>query len=313
MSNSLGSIKTVVIATGTGALLTWAALTLTADDSLQHDQIASLENRIEELELSLARKDEALARALSRPSNTAARTNPNAQSMTASNTPSTTNTTIAAATQSDDMSKEPVPDSQQILRELSTKSDRDSRSFSAKVNDLLATNPSPENVAIVSQGIIDKAATPDLLPDHELEVLYQSQTDADVKRIAAQVLSMRGDNRLIDKQISGAQAGLRSENAAERQKVLVELAKTRYAGAASVITPLLQDADTGVKLDALLALRSTGNQSHIPLIEGLTHSSDPAVSWLANDVINSLQNLSDKARTRVNSADAAAELPVMPE
>ena len=308
MSNS---IKTIVIATSAGALLTWGMLNLTADDSLQHDQIVSLENRIEELELSLARKDEALARALSRPSNTAARPNTNTQSLTASNS-QPTNTTIATTAQSDEMSAEPVVDSQQILRELSTTSDRDSRSFAAKVNDLLATNPSPENIAIVSQGVIDKASTPDVLPDHELEVLYQSQTNADIKRVAAQVLSMRGDNRLIDKQVSGAEASLHSENAADRQKVLVELAKTRYAGAANAIAPLLQDADTGVKLDALLALRATGNQSHIPLVESLTHSSDPAVSWLANDVINSLQNLSDKARTRVNSTDAVADLPVIP-
>jgi hypothetical protein len=41
----------------------------------------------------------------------------------------------------------------------------------------------------------------------------------------------------------------------------------------------------------------------------LLNHPDPSVSWLANDVINNLQNLSSKARTRLNSTDIAAELP----
>src|SRR5690606_6246498 len=113
-----------------------------------------------------------------------------------------------------------------------------------------------------------------------------------------------------DKQVSDAQARLSSESSVEKQKALVELAKTRYAGAANAIAPLLKDSDTGVKLDALLALRATGNQSHVHLAESLVNHADPAVSWLAKDVVDSLQNLSDKARTKIASADIVAELPI---
>jgi len=310
MSN-LGSIKTIVIATATGAALTWAVLNASSNESFQREQIASLEKRVVDLESLLVQKDKALANARSSSWTSGSQTQ-TAAHLPANNIQSAAGSPVLASNATpEESSTEVVPDSQQILRDLSTKSERDSRSFAAKVNDLLAMNPSPENVALVSQGVVDTAGNPDLLPDHELEVLYQSQTNPEVKRVAAQVLSMRGDNTLIEKQISGAEAALHSENAAERQRAVMELAKTRYAGAANAVAPLLQDSNIDVKMNALLALKATGNQSHIPLVESLAHSSDPNVSWLANDVINSLQNLSDRARTRVTSSDAVAELPIL--
>ncbi len=204
-----------------------------------------------------------------------------------------------------------TPDSKQLLKDLATRSDRDPRSFSEKANGLLADNSSKESVVIISNGIVDMAGNREILPDYELELLYQNQSDPDIKRVAAQVLSTRGDNRLIEKQITDAQTSLSSDDPAARQKALVELAKTRHASAANAIAPLLQDEDNSVKLDALLALRATGNQSHTRLVEALVNDPDPAVSWLANDVINNLQNLSERARTQLASADIIAELPVI--
>ena len=311
MSN-LGSIKTIVIATATGAAISWAAFSASSNESLQRDQIASLEKRIVGLEALLTLKDEALTKARSRSWTSGSQTQTAALPSANNRVQQPGNNLVAAAPAAQDAPSDSMAiDSQQILRDLSTKSERDSRSFSTKVNELLAMNPSPENVAIVSQGVVGIADNPDLLPDHELEVLYQSQTNPEVKRVAAQVLSMRGDNTLIEKQISGADKALHSENAAERQQAVMELAKTRYAGAANAVAPLLQDSNIDVKMNALLALKATGNQSHIHLVESLAHSSDPNISWLANDVINSLQNLSDKARTRVTSSDAVAELPIL--
>jgi len=311
MSNA-GSFKTIVVATASGAVLTWAALSLTSDEAIQSAQIATLESRIEGLESLLAQKEDALNKARSRSWTSGVQTQAATRETVAKVQAANTAALDSALMQAEGSSAQAPLDSQQVLRDLSSKSEGDSRSFSAKVNDLLAINPSPENVAIVSQGVVDKASNPEILSDQELEVLYQSQTNSDVKRVAAQVLSMRGDNRLIEKQVSGAEAALRSDNAAERQQALIELAKTRYAGAANAVAPLLQDKNMDVKMNALLALKATGNQSHIPMVESLAHSSNPDVSWLANDVINTLQNLSDKARTRVTSSDAIAELPAVP-
>lgn len=316
MNNNKTSITTILISTVSGAFICWSILNITNDESMLRQQVTTLENRILDLELLLVQKEQALIKSREW-SNDLARQNEvpdhnnTSSNLSASNDQVANNSNQAMPPMLEREYSEQAFDGQQVLKDLSTTSDRDPRSFSEKVIDLLAANPSRENIAIASQGMMEMANNTERLPGHALQSLYQNQSTPELKRIAAQVMSMRGDNSLMDKQINEARAGLRSQTPAERQKTLVELAKTRYAGAADVIAPLLQDTDTGVKLDALLALRATGNQSHVHLIEGLLNHPDPAVSWLANDVANNLQNLSDKARTRVASTDIAAELPVM--
>ena len=200
---------------------------------------------------------------------------------------------------------------EQIRKDLSTRFIGDPRTFGEKLRDFVAENASQQNIAIACKVVADLAENPDTLTNQELDGLYHNQTNPEFKRVIAQVLSLRGDNSLMEKQVSEAQAALKSDNSAERRKVLVDLAKTHYASAATAIAPSLQDDDASVKLDALLALRATGNQSHISAIEQLVNDPDPAVSWLANDVIGNLQNLSDKARTKLTMSDIVAELPLL--
>jgi hypothetical protein len=200
-------------------------------------------------------------------------------------------------------------DIEQIRKDLSTRFIGDPRTFGEKLRDFVTENPGQQNIAIACKVVADLAENPDTLTNQELDALYRNQTHPEFKRVIAQVLSLRGDNSLMELQINEAQPVLRSNNPAERRKMLVELAKTHYAGVADAIAPLVQDDDTNIKLDALLALRATGNESHIRYVENLVDHPDQSVSWLANDVINTLQNLSSKARTKLTSADIAAELP----
>lgn len=309
MANSGYPIAPLLIAATVGAAISWGIFNALDDSAQQREHILSLERQLMDLELSLAQKEEALVKARAWSWDFAAAGGESGSTSSAATQSSQVEMAVASPQTGEPAAA--LVDSQQILRDLSTVSDNDPRSFSDKVADLLATDASPEKVAIVSQGLVDMASNTDLVPDYALTSLYQSQSNPEVKRVAAQVLSMRGDNSLMEKQISEAQAGLRSESPAERQKTLVALAKTRYAGAANAVAPLLRDADTGVKLDALLALKATGNQSHIHLVESLVNHPDPSVSWLAKDVVDSLQNLSEKARTRLASADVVAELPVL--
>ena len=204
-----------------------------------------------------------------------------------------------------------APSSTQVLKDLGTNSANDPRSFSEKVNDLLSGDSSKEKVAIVSKGIFDMANDRENLPDYTLQAMYNNQTDPDLKRVIAQVLSNRGNNALIDNQIIEAQPRLKSENPTERQNALTNLAKTHSSSVANAIAPLLHDTNIDVKLDALLALRATGNQTHVGLVENLLNDPDPAVSLLASQVIGDLRNLSDNARTMLSVADIAAELPMM--
>jgi hypothetical protein len=203
-------------------------------------------------------------------------------------------------------------DIEQIRKDLSTRFIGDPRTFGEKLRDFVAENTHSHTIAIACKVVADLAENPDTLTNEELVSLYDNQTNKEFKRVLAQVLSLRGSNSLMEKLVAEATTALKSNNPAERRKVLLELAKTHYAGAANVIAPLVQDSDTSVKLDALLALRATGNESHIRHIENLINHPDQSVSWLANDAISQLQNLSTKARTKLTAADIAAELPLIP-
>jgi hypothetical protein len=292
-----------------GAALTYGALSLTADNSLERAQIATLENRIQRLESLLTQKENEMNHARSFALRSV-KQHIAGEASGATNTLKQSTDTSTQSLDSDQNSGEITANADQTAKDLSTLSDRDPRSIAVKINDFLAANPTQENIAIASKAVVDMAQNNETLPNDALVSLYHNQTNTDMKRVVAQVMSTRGDNSLIEKQISDAQTHLKNTNPLERQKALIELAKTHHASAADTIAPLLQDADTGVKLDALLALRATGNQNHIRLAEALVNHPDPAVSWLAKDVINSLENLSSKARTHIASADIVAELPI---
>ena len=209
----------------------------------------------------------------------------------------------------DDTAAKPALDIEQLRKDLSTRFIGDPRTLGEKLRDFAAENSDRQSVAIACKVVADLAENSDALSDQELNFLYQHLKNAELKRVVAQALSLRGDNSLMDTYISEAQPALKSNNPAERRRMLIELAKTHYAGTADAILPLLQDEDSSVKLDALLALRATGNESHIHALENLVNHPDESVSWLAKDAINGLQNLSTKARTRLTSVDIAAELP----
>lgn len=303
--------KHFLLSTFIGAAITYGLFTLMADKEFgQNQDIVALENKVQQLEALLAQKNDGLARAGASGVNNVSGPNQAATSASLNVSPGESDRQVGEFNQALGMSN-PTP-SEQIQKDLITQSDRDPRSFSVKVSDLLAGNATTENIAIVSKSVFDLAESPETLPDSELDVLYHGQNNPDIKRVVAQVASARGDNTLMEKQVAEAQAGLRSENPSVRQKTLIELAKTRHVSAANAIAPLLQDSNNSVKLDALLALRATGNQSHVRMVEQLVNDPDPAVSWLANDVISNLQNLSDKARTKLSSSDIMAELPLMP-
>lgn len=204
------------------------------------------------------------------------------------------------------------PDADQMLKDLLTLAWNDRRSFREKLGDFIEEHPGRDGIAIASKGVFDLGDNRDVLPDRALESLYLDQQDPALRRVLAQVASMRGDNGLIELHVAEAASGLRSNLPAERQQALVELSRTRHVAAADLAAPLLRDPDTGVVLDALLALRATGNQRHVRLVEGLLDHPDASVSWLARDVVADLQMLSEQARARVADNELAAELPPLP-
>ena len=270
MTNPRYSATHLLIAACIGAAASYGLVLAMVDDTVHREQIAALENKIQSLEQEQRQKHSP-----PRPGQAA----------------------------------NPATDIEQIRKDLSTRFIGDPRTFGEKLRDFVAENAHPQTIAIACKVVADLAENPDTLTNPELDSLYHNQTNTELKRVLAQVLSLRGDNTLLEKLVAEAKPSLTNSNPAERRKVLVELAKTHYAGAANAISPLVQDSDVSVQLDALLALRATGNESHIYHLENLLNHPDQSVNWIANDAINQLQNLSTKARTRLNMADIVAELP----
>lgn len=323
MNNTKNSVMYHFLALIIGAGATYAVMMLGSNQILYLEKITALENKILALELSLSQKDaalfqkeEALKNAHWLALDSFVQHNAGTDAATAMPAGEQSQENIgnkSAAAQTAQSRAEKLNELDQKLRALSGSSELDPRSFAEKIDALLLSDAKNENIVMATKGMLDLAGNADVLPDQALDMLYSNQDNPDLKRVAAQVLSMRGDNRLIERQVNEAQAGLHSDTPAERQKALIALGKTRHASAANAIAPLLQDGDNAVKLDALLALRATGNQRHVYLAEALVNHPDSAVSWLARDVVSDLQNLSDKARTRLSSADINAELPMLNE
>lgn len=295
--------------------LLWAALagaglsycaTYLVNSPDQSQQIAAMQSKIENLQGQLAQ----------------ARANPgNMQSpsvfQVGNNLPAGSSGVIASAKQAKDgksctTTVDPaVAKSVQLLRNLEISPANDSRTFVQKINDLLAGNPSREKIAIVTKGIFDLARDREHLPDYTLQSIYDNQTDPDLKRVIAQVLSQRGIDTLLDDQVTEAQAQLKSTQPSERQSALVQLGKLRNVKAANAILPYLNDPDVNVRLDALLALRSTGNESDVSYVDMMRNDPNPAVSSLAADVASDLRDLSTRARTTMSTSDIEAGLPPM--
>ena len=196
-----------------------------------------------------------------------------------------------------------------IAKQLGTQSVQDTRSLADKVGALLKQNPSREGLAAINQTLVSLASDQNHQVDSELQTIYAQQQNPEIRRVAAQMLALRGNTSLLNQYIKETGNLLASESPLDRQQALQSLAKTHSAEAVKSIVPLLADKDINVKLDALLALGATGNQSHLGLIAQLEKDADPAVSLLARDVSLGLRNLSDYARTNLSLTDVTSEIP----
>jgi len=302
--SNTGSKKSLLIAAIVGALISFAINHWIAGDSQQNQDVLSKDEAIKKLQSSLAQKDAELNNirllALRRGSATNA------------NTVSEICKQVNEGQSNPSRTAQKINDSVLILRKLGTPSDNDRRSYAEKLTEFLSGTSSPDKAAIASKVIFDLTNDRNGLPDFALQSIYNSQSDPDLKRVIAQVLSQRGNHVLLESYIKDVQTRLRSETPRDRQDALVQLAKTRSATAADVIIPYLHDPDINVRLDALLALRDTGNQQQVGIAEALMSDPDPAVSSLAKDVASDLQNLSFNARTNLSRSDVESALPPIP-
>ena len=288
----MSSRKYPILAALTGVALSCALIWSLLDQRSQSQKIRAMERTIETLQASLKEKEREPKKAQphSRAENAIAQLHAEENPAAGSG-------------------EKNVAGSYQILKELETDSANDPRSQAEKLQELLADNPTEEEAAIACRFIFNKAADARGLPDYALQSIYASQTNPDLRRVIAQVMSQRGNDALLNDQIAGAQATLKSANPKDRLDALNQLGKIHSVHAVDAIAPFLQDSDSTVRVAALFALRDSGNQRHVNLVEPMTSDPDPSVSTLAGNVVSTLRNLSSSARTSYSRSDIEAELP----
>ena len=301
-ASSMSSKKHLLFADLVSVVFSCAIIYFIMNDMEQNQRIQSMKDTIRSLQSSLEKKEEELKKA---------RLNAHHQKNITTTIQINENHSngIGEKTGRGQSVTDNATGSIQILKDLDSISDTDPRSYSEKLQDLLSGSPTEERAAIASRFIFNKARDQLGLPDYALQSIYASQTNPDLKRVIAQVLSQRGNNALLNNQIAEAQARLNSVQPRDRLEALGQLAKMHTTKAVDAIAPFLQDPDTTVRLAALFALRDTGNQQHVNLVETMINDPDPSVSTLANDVLSSLKNLSSSARTNYSRSDIEAELP----
>jgi hypothetical protein len=289
--DGMGSRKLLALATVVVVVLSGAIIALLADRRGQSREIEALQGTIAAQAVVLREKEDASKNARPALSVDGKPANRSVEPVGTQPTPHAT------------------AGSYEILKELEADSPTDPRNYAQKLQQLLADDPTEEQAAIACRSIFNKATDSQALPDHELQAIYASQANPDLKRVIAQVMSMRGNDVLLNDQVAEAQAELRSEKPWDRLDALNQLAKIHHVRAVDVITPLLQDSDSTVRVAALFALRDSGNQRHAGLVEPMTRDPDPSVSNLAGNVLSALRNLSTSAHTSYSRADIESELP----
>ena len=122
----------------------------------------------------------------------------------------------------------------------------------------------------------------------ELHSLY-AIGDQSVRGAAARTLAQRGDPSLMDQFVVELGQQLRSTDARERSRAIQELGRANSDSAASLLSPLLSDADAEVRLSAAEALWRIKGVDALPEIEALAQDPDEQVKRRAERMVEMMQ------------------------
>lgn len=206
--------------------------------------------------------------------------------------------------QSIDTQESELPSAEQLwLDSIRTLAADNPYEVAAELQSLLGQGASAAEIKIATRGIYELSSDINSVPDHLLTSIYDEQEDEGLRRLSAQILSMRGDNSLLEKYVDEKADQFVSEDPVDRSNALYEVSQTGHSAAVPAVMPLLNDIDSSVRMDALLALRRTGNKSHVEAARVLIDDPDPHVREMALDVLDNLGRVSETERSSMSEAD----------
>ncbi|MDO6684130.1 MULTISPECIES: HEAT repeat domain-containing protein [unclassified Agarivorans] len=203
------------------------------------------------------------------------------------------------------ISNQAASDTVAALRQLASDSPFD---VEEQINTLLLSKQA-NDLAALSRLIYEWRQEPQSLPDYLVTTIYDNGHNDNLRRISAQVLAQRGDYSLLEDYVAEQSEAINSNQDHQRSQALYALSQTNNYLAVPLIQPLLNDPSASIRVDALMALRATGNGTHAAIAQELVGDSNQQISALAKEVVNLLNQLPDDARQRVSQDDIKQNTP----
>ena len=142
-----------------------------------------------------------------------------------------------------------------------------------------------EGMAVL--GLLSLANDKEALTNEDLEYIFNSYENDNIRARSARVLAHRGDESLLQDYVKKYE-GVLPQDLESKNKKLMELANLQSKVALPYISMYLDDADEVIRLTALSAIEMTASAGEIELVRPLLYDSDPAVRQRSEEVINNL-------------------------
>ena len=136
-------------------------------------------------------------------------------------------------------------------------------------------------------GMLQLQSNTDLLTNNDLKNLFQLDSKT-LKKLAAQILSDRGDTSLANSDSNLFDSDIENENPGVRLQTLFEITSLHKVGALPNIKLSLKDADSSIRLQALNLISVYGSDKDVTSIEPLLMDTNAQVRIQSQLALKSL-------------------------
>lgn len=173
----------------------------------------------------------------------------------------------------------------QSMQILLAKSPQDAALVIQELLTKLGQDPMAEGM--IAMGLLSLANNAEAFPDADLQYIFNSYTNDNIRSRAARVLAHRGDESLLNQYVKKYDA-IQPTDIQGKNKTIMELANLQSRTAVPYLSKYLQDSNDEVRLLALSALDMSANQNDLEIIKPLIYDRNAEVRRLSMEVMNNL-------------------------
>jgi HEAT repeats len=157
----------------------------------------------------------------------------------------------------------------------------------------------PYLAEMVFTGMVHLQSDRILLPDGDVKKFYELDNYA-VKKLAAKILSDRGDGSLANDYIKLIESGLLNKDSSIRLQTLFDISSLNQFDTLPQVRSSLSDPEYSIRLQALNILGAYGSDTDIAKVEPLLLDAHPQVRAQAELVISNLWHKNNQNTVSVN-------------